>query len=344
MGEVHDVAVLIACRNGESNIGATVRAASRNGCRVFVVSDASSDDTADVASLAGAEVLVLESNVGKPRALFLGYEHFDLSARFQAVAILDDDVIIESDFVTRSIEKMDLNTAIVVGKNLTLWPKKHRWNVWLAKRSYSYWNYQLIIRRLQSFFGVMSCISGSNSVYRTELLDKVLPERPPYIVDDTFWVLEAQRKDYGRIVYAPKARAHLQDPTNFHDWYKQNLRWLWGTFQGIVGHDVGKKRTRFDVAYVFLIIQWSIYVCFLPFSLWFMFTTGSYYIFLGFYMVWVAAAALQLRQFRLILFAPAIIVVDLIYRVVFIHAVIKTLRQPTVENCVWDSPARFTTN
>lgn len=338
------VAVLIACRNGEQNIAKTVEAARKNGCDVYVVSDASSDNTAEVAAKAGAQVLALCKNVGKPAALNKAYERYELSERYQAVAILDDDVIIEEDFVTRSLEKMDTQTAIVVGKNLTLWPKKHRWNVWLAKRAYSYWSYQLIIRRLQSHFGVMNCISGSNSVYRVELLDKVLPEPPPYIVDDTFWVLETQRKQHGNIVYAPKARAHLQDPTKFKDWYKQNKRWLWGTFQGIHGHKVGRKLSRFDFAYVVLMLQWTLYIALTPLTVWLLVSSlNALLIALSVYMIWLSLAAIQLKQYRLVLFAPAIIVVDILYRIIFVHALFKTFRQPTVKTCVWDSPTRFAT-
>ncbi len=336
------VAVLIACRNGEQNIANTIRAAHANGCHVYVVSDASTDNTVQTAEAAGATVLALEVNVGKPAALYRAYEAFRLGKRYQAVAILDDDVIIEEDFVAHCLKKMDNSTAIVVGKNLTLWPHEHRWNVWLAKRAYSYWNYQLIIRRLQSYLGVMNCISGSNSIYRVEMLDEVLPQPPPYIVDDTFWVLETQRKKHGDIVYAPKARAHLQDPTNFRDWYKQNLRWLWGTFQGIAGHRVGRHRSRFDVAYILLILQWIVYIGLTPLTIWILVSSAqAATLFAGVFLLWVVAAAINLRKPRLVLFAPAILVVDIIYRFVFVHALVKAWRQPTVETCVWDSPARF---
>ncbi|MDQ3738402.1 MAG: glycosyltransferase family 2 protein [Actinomycetota bacterium] len=346
--DVEEVAVLIACRNGAGSIAASIHAARRNGCDVYVVSDASTDDTAQVAGEAGATVLALEANVGKPAALWDGYQRFRLSTRYKAVAILDDDVQIEDDFVRESLKHMDGDTAIVVGKNLTLWPSEHRWNIWLAKRAFSYWNYQLVIRRIQSCFGVMNCVSGSNSMYRTELLDELLPVPPPYIVDDTFWVLETQRRNLGTIVYAPKARAHLQDPTNFGDWYRQNLRWMWGTFQGIIGHRVGRTNSRFDVAYVLLMLHWLLYVAGTPLTLWIMAVTvtrspQSMLLFVGLYVVWVLGAAFFLRSPRLLILAPVLLVIDLVYRVVFVHALIKALRQPTVSTCVWASPARFAT-
>ncbi|WP_245722851.1 glycosyltransferase [Micromonospora matsumotoense] len=193
-----EVAVLIACRNGSATIGSTVRSARATGSPVYVVSDASTDNTAATAAAAGAQVLELESNVGKPAALHAPYTAFGLGTAYRAVAILDDDVLVEPDFVTAALAHLAGEVAIVVGHNVTWWPAEHRWNPWLAKRAYSYWNYQAVVRRIQSHFNVMNCISGSNSVYRTELLDVVLPQQPPYIVDDTYWVLETLAVSSGR--------------------------------------------------------------------------------------------------------------------------------------------------
>jgi cellulose synthase/poly-beta-1,6-N-acetylglucosamine synthase-like glycosyltransferase len=348
------VAILIACFRGAGTIGETVRAARRTGCDVFVVDDGSkqkdpADQTAFNARAAGATVLELPANGGKPKALYRAFHQLDLGARYDAVAILDDDVLIERHFIERSLEKMeDPSVAIAVGKNITWWPEEHRWNVWLAKRAFAYWNYQLTIRHIQSLFGVMNCISGSNSVYRSRLLEQVLVEKTPYIVDDTYWVLETQRRNLGKVVYAPRARAHLQDPTNFNDWYKQNLRWLWGTFQGIIGHRVGHQATKFDLAYVLLIAHWSLYILSTPLTIVVVIAIAInapifLTIFFAGYSFWVVAASIGLRQPRLLLFILPIMAVDIVYRFLFVHAFIKALRQPTVDNCVWESPARITT-
>ncbi|MFY1637321.1 glycosyltransferase family 2 protein [Solwaraspora sp. WMMB335] len=342
------VAILIACRNGAGTIAAAVSAARRTGAPVFVVSDASTDETAARAAGAGAAVLDLPHNVGKPAALHAGYTHFGLGAAYRAVAILDDDVLVAPDFVTAALAAMADDVAIAVGHNVTWWPSERRWNLWLAKRAYSYWNYQVFLRRVQSHFNVMNCISGSNSLYRVELLDRVLPQRPPYIVDDTYWVLETHRRRLGRVVYAPRAVALLQDPTTLRDWYRQNLRWLWGTFQGIIGHRVGRQVSTFDYAYVLLILHWTLYVLGAPLTIWLLATAGpglltGIGLLLAGQGVWVALAAWRLRHPQLLLMLPLITVADLIYRVVFVHALVKAIRQPTVDRCVWASPERIGT-
>ena len=104
----------------------------------------------------------------------------------------------------------------------------------------------------------------------------------------------------------------MQDPTSLRDWYKQNLRWLWGTFQGILGHRVGRQVNTFDYAYLLLILRWVL-------------------------------SAWRLHHRQLLLLLPLIMVADVTYRVIFVHAAVKAVRQPTVDRCVWSSPERIGT-
>ncbi len=342
------VAVVVASKDGEATIGDTVRSVAGQAT-VFVVSDGSSDRTALIAEREGAAVLALESNVGKPAAVYRVINEFALTARFEAIAILDDDTVVAPDFIEQSMKRMKDGVAIVVGKTMTNWTHETRWNLWVASRAYSYWRYQVTMRRAQSCFNLLNCISGSNSVYRSSLLDQVLVEKTPYIVDDTYWTLETHRRDLGRIVYAPDAVAHIQDPTTYRAWYKQNLRWLWGTLQGVRGHRCGLGRSWFDVAYLLQMADWVLYILGGPLMLaliaagiW----VNPWLIGIGAavgYFAWTIPAAIALRKWRLLALTPLFFVVDWLYRAVFIHAIVKTIRQPVVESCTWESPPRYAT-
>ena len=341
------IGVLVASKNGARSIADTVRSAAGQA-EVYVVSDGSTDDTVAVAAAAGATVLHLERNVGKPAALRTAIDHFGLTRRFAALAILDDDTVVEPDFVDQCRRRLEPGVAIVVGQTMTRWTDEHRWNVWLGSRAYAYWRYQATLRRGQSAFNVMTCISGSNSVYRAELLDQVLVEHTPYIVDDTYWTLETHRRKLGRILYVPEAKAHICDPTTLRDWYKQNLRWMWGSFQGIRGHGVGRHRSFFDFTFVLQILDWLLYVLVAPLLVlvallrgWVQPDTLATLSLIGYGVGGVVAAAV-LRKWRLAAMVPALFVVDWLYRVVFVHAFVKTVRQPRVASCRWDSPARYT--
>jgi biofilm PGA synthesis N-glycosyltransferase PgaC len=339
------VATLIATKDGESTIEATI-ASVRDQSDVYVVSDGSTDATAKVAAAAGAIVLELPANVGKPAALYRAIKVWRLTGGYDALAILDDDTIVAPDFIAQALAKMRTGVAIVVGRTITQWGRERRWNVLLGARAYAYGRYQATIRRAQSAFNVLNCISGSNSVYSSSLLDEVLVEQTPYIVDDTYWTLETHRRKLGRIVYAPSAHAYIQDPTTLRAWYRQNLRWIWGTFQGIRGHRCWRRRSWFDAAYALLMVDWALYIVGGPVMLglvgasilwnpvWALAGIGAGY------FAWTIPAALCMKKWRLVPMTPAFIVIDWIYRVVFVHAFVKAIRQPTVEACRWESPAR----
>jgi biofilm PGA synthesis N-glycosyltransferase PgaC len=340
------VAVLIASKDGASTIGDTVASAAGQA-DVFVVSDGSTDDTVAVAEAHGAKVLALQVNVGKPKAVYTALRELGLLAGYDAVAILDDDTLIAPDFIERCLAAMTPDVAIVCGHTDTRWTPEHRWNVWLASRAFGYWRHQLAVRRGQHAFNALNCISGSNSMYRTSVLEQVAVADVPYIVDDTYWALETHRRRLGRIAYEPRAVAWVQDPLNLRDWYRQNLRWLWGTFQGIHGHRVGRRATWFDFWYVLLILDWIVYVAGMPALGAGILLTGvaSPLALAGIYLaghgIWVGIAAVAMRRPRLVLLAPAILAIDWIYRINFVHAVIRTLRRPRVAECRWTSPQRY---
>ncbi len=346
-----DCAILIATKNGARTLVSTIDHAAANGVPVYVLSDGSDDDTVALARAAGAEVVEYATNRGKPATLHAGCGDLDLLDHYRFLTIIDDDTHLEPDFVERSLEYFDDETAIVVGRTCTLWPRSLRWNPLVAYRAFAYWFYQLSIRTPQSWVNALNCISGSNSTYRTDVLRQVLVETTPYIVDDTYWVLETHRLGLGRIRYGKRAWAWIQDPTTLRDFYKQNLRWLWGTNQGIVGHRIGagllrRETSVFEALYALLITHWVAYLLALPLLVALAVVQGPMVVvalvfgrWLVFYALLVVAS-IQLRHLHLVLFAPAMIALDLLFRVIWIHAVIKTIRQPTVSACKWDSPAR----
>jgi poly-beta-1,6-N-acetyl-D-glucosamine synthase len=134
-------------------------------------------------------------------------------------------------------------------------------------------------------------------------------------------------------------------------WYKQNLRWLWGTCQGIIGHKVGRRATRFDLAYIGMMVDWLLFTLVSPAILAFLVATNYDdparlgrigLLYATGYAVWSAVGAIALRKWRLFVLWPSLLVLDWISRVNLLHAAIKAFRQPTAE-CRWESPARYAT-
>ncbi|MFC5818364.1 glycosyltransferase family 2 protein [Nonomuraea harbinensis] len=100
------VSFLVAVRNEESGIEACVQsmvAGDAEGVQVIVVDDASNDGTPDVlrdlARRLPIEVLFLEEDVGKKRALVRGMER----ATGDVVAFTDSDCVLAADALSRCV-------------------------------------------------------------------------------------------------------------------------------------------------------------------------------------------------------------------------------------------------
>jgi cellulose synthase/poly-beta-1,6-N-acetylglucosamine synthase-like glycosyltransferase len=344
----HTTAVLIACKNGEGTIGNTVRSAVTQA-DVFVISDGSTDRTAEVARAAGAQVYARKTSGGKPAALRAGNHRFKLSQRYRYVAILDDDTTIEPKYVEKLVAKLeaDPQLAAASGRIDSLWDHTRRWNPMIAMRAFMYWSYQVTIKRGQNALKVVNVICGANTIFRAEVFAELIDKDVPYAIDDMFWLAEIVRRKLGRVSYVHGARSWTIDPHTFQDWYRQTVRWSWAQFQSIRGHRLGFKFSRFDLAYLALLIDWAPYMLepllFVPAAyllhewidpIWFLVW------YLGSSFAWIGVAAAALRKPRLLVLAPVLVVLDLVYRVAMLHACVKAIREPR-STAKWDSPERF---
>jgi poly-beta-1,6-N-acetyl-D-glucosamine synthase len=354
-------AVLIACKNGEATIGNAICSA-RDQADVFVVSDGSTDRTSQEAIASGARVLQRETSGGKPAALRAGNLAFSLAETYDYIAVLDDDTTLAADYVAKATRKMDLDATIAAssGRIDSLWDHKRRWNALIAMRAFMYWSYQITIKRGQNALRVVNVICGANTVFRADVFKRLINEDAPYAIDDMYWLAEIMRLRMGRVSYVHDARSWTIDPHRLPDWYRQTVRWSWGQFQSIRGHRLGSPIRRspgsrlgirfswFDVAYLALLLDWLPYMLeplLLPPLAIFLSTWINPLWFLAYYLgasfAWIVVASIALRKPRLIVLAPAIVLLDLFYRVAMLHALVKTILVPKLETCMWDSPVRF---
>ena len=80
------ITAILPAYNEQISIGSTVLSAKKHSDRVIVVDDGSTDNTADIAEIAGAEVLKHRENLGKGAALKTGFD-----------AVNDSDIIVTVD-------------------------------------------------------------------------------------------------------------------------------------------------------------------------------------------------------------------------------------------------------
>lgn len=353
------VAVLIACKNGEATIGNAVRSAVTQA-DVYVVSDGSTDATVREAQLAGARVLIRRTSGGKPAALRAGNAHFELTLRYEHIAVLDDDTVLAPDYMERVLAKLDGDEGVAAasGRIDSIWEHRRRWNPLIAMRAFMYWSYQATIKRGQNALRVVNVICGANTVFRARIFEALIAHDAPYAIDDMYWLAEIARKRMGRVAYVHDARSWTIDPHRLGDWYRQTLRWCWGQFQSIRGHrlavpirrggPLGLRFSWFDAAYLLLLVDWLAYALepalIVPVAYLFKGWIDPIWfpvLYLATSSAWIALAAAALRKPRLILLTPVLLALDLVYRVAMLHAVVKTAFRPRIETCAWDSPARF---
>ncbi|RVW07216.1 glycosyltransferase family 2 protein [Prescottella agglutinans] len=240
-----DVAVLVAAHNEELVIAETIASATSlvPAANVFVVSDGSSDRTADIVRAAGARVLELSPNRGKAGALAAGIEHFDLCERFQVVTMLDADTHLAPDYLTTGLAQMsEPGVVAVAGRATTISAPDQltrfgRLLVAYRERVYVAVQYLLKYGQAARWANAVTIVPGFASMYRTEALKQIDVSAPGLVIEDFNMTFEVHAKQLGRIAFHPRAAiAYTQDPDNFRDYVKQVRRWALGFWQTLRRH------------------------------------------------------------------------------------------------------------
>ena len=90
MSEKQDILVLIPAYNEGLVIGSLILNVQQYADKVIVINDGSSDNTEEIAKLAGVEVLTLKENSGKARAMMVGFERAK-ELHYLATVMIDGD-------------------------------------------------------------------------------------------------------------------------------------------------------------------------------------------------------------------------------------------------------------
>ncbi|MGK3647704.1 glycosyltransferase family 2 protein [Pseudarthrobacter enclensis] len=269
------VAILVAAHNEALVINETIRAASRLVPRrnIHVVSDMSTDNTAQLVRAAGVKVLELDPNRGKAGALAAGIAHFDLCRRFKVVMLLDADTRPTEDYLRTGLPLFSDPTVVAVAgraKSIMDPPSPTLMGRFLvAYRERLYIVVQLLLKYGQAARGanVVSIVPGFASMYRTSALEKIDVVAPGLVIEDFNMTFEIHARKLGRIAFHPSAAvAYTQDPDRLQDYMKQVRRWILGFWQTVRRHR--KQTGRFWLVlatYIFeLLMSCIFFVLLLP--------------------------------------------------------------------------------
>lgn len=253
------LALLLPGHNEELIIQTTIQtalAAGQNKADIYMVDDDSSDLTRKKAiEMLGKKQVLTVPRSGKAGAVYAAINHFKLVERYRWVHIADADSVFGKDYFRifrRAITGTDCVVALGFVQSL-------RGNWICHYRAFTYTFSQHIIRRFQSWFGLIAVFPGPITAFRTDIIPK-LDFLSGTIAEDFDITLQVHRNNLGKIKFIPEAVNFTQDPETIKNFIKQNLRWQRGFFQGVRKYRVGTKLQRIDVSVGYQMIETVVFV------------------------------------------------------------------------------------
>lgn len=243
--DVDSVAVLIAAHNEAGSIHTSIEAASALVplSNIHVVSDKSTDATAQICRDRGVKVLDLVVNRGKAGALAEALSHFRLCDSYEVVLILDADTRPTTTYLQTGLPLFaDPGVAAVAGRARSIigtTPGNFLGRFLVAYRDRLYLVVQVLLKYGQAAkrANVVNIVPGFASMYRTSVLRQVDVAGKGLVIEDFNMTFDVHARKLGRIAFHPSAAvAYTEDPDNLADYIKQVRRWNLGFWQTIRRH------------------------------------------------------------------------------------------------------------
>jgi cellulose synthase/poly-beta-1,6-N-acetylglucosamine synthase-like glycosyltransferase len=234
-------AIVVPAWNEGAVIGATIdRLVSLDyppgAVRVYVVDDASTDETPGVVKAKMAEYPGMVVHVrreqggqGKAHTLNAGLEQILAEDYAEAILIIDADVIFERD----ALRKMARHLADPEVGAVTAYIKEGSTPPnWMNRFiGFEYITAQAAARRSQNVMGAMACLAGGAQLHSRVSLESIGGRiDTSSLAEDTFTTFMTQRNGR-RAVFEGNAIVWAEEPADITGLWKQRLRWARGNVQ-----------------------------------------------------------------------------------------------------------------
>ncbi|MEZ0448801.1 glycosyltransferase [Cellulomonas sp. ICMP 17802] len=204
--------------------------------RVYVVDDASTDDTPDVVRAKAAQyddrIVHLrreQGGQGKAHTLNHGIRHALADDWMQALLIMDADVIYRPD----SLRRMTRHLADPKVGAVTAFIREGSGRPGSVARfiGYEYVTAQAAARRAQNVMGAMACLAGGAQLHSRENLLAVGGQvDTSTLAEDTYTTFLTQLNGR-RVVFEPASVVLAEEPDTITALWKQRVRWARGNVQ-----------------------------------------------------------------------------------------------------------------
>ena len=223
----YSVTVVIPAWNEEEFLGDTIDSikAQTYPCKIIVVDDCSTDETANIARLKNVHLISLKEKAGsKSRAINKAIPLVETDI----VIVVDADTILKKDAIENlmvAFEDDDVVIACGAVKSI------NRKNWWQGARSAEYSVGQHIFKSAQEHCGIVFVMSGCFSAIRTQFAkDHPFDERTMAEDMDITWEAICSKK---KVRYVQNAVCFVHDPFSWYTYKNQVERWFRGFFQNI---------------------------------------------------------------------------------------------------------------
>ncbi|HTT52399.1 MAG TPA: glycosyltransferase family 2 protein [Streptosporangiaceae bacterium] len=234
-------AILIPAWNEAAVIGTSVDRLMRldyprDALRIYVVDDASTDETPQVIQ---AKVAQYPGNVwhlrrdqggqGKAHTLNHGLAVILADDWMQAILIMDSDVIYERT----ALRRMTRHLADPRVGSVTAYIKEgsRPGNYMTRFIGYEYITAQAAARRSQEVLGVIACLAGGAQLHSRANIEAVGGRIDTgTLAEDTVTTFETQRAGQ-KVIFEPHATVWAEEPGRIGALWKQRLRWARGNIQ-----------------------------------------------------------------------------------------------------------------
>jgi poly-beta-1,6-N-acetyl-D-glucosamine synthase len=344
---VQNVCVIVPARNEAAVIETTLRSLLTAGIpqeQIYLVDDCSSDGTGAIGLRLGVNVLRNDPNLGKAHAIARVVDTFKLSERFELIALMDADTLVDKGYFAAMRKAFDDPEVVTACGR----PKSQPCNWITAYRANGYWSTHVIFRKAQSKVRVISVAPGCATVYRASIWPE-LDWSKDTLVEDVDVTLQIYAKKLGRIIYVPEAVVYTQDPQTMRDYTKQMLRWSTGNWQVYRKHKLYLLKRRIDWEFLLLFGEGlisSILYLVMMFGLFVAMLADihtSYVIFLvnsALVSAFALVAAIAERRIDIFLASPLFPLIRIYDSWVFVWSFWKVIIRRKAAT-VWFSPARY---
>ena len=247
------MALIIPAYNEELVLSHTVQTAidaGMNASDIYIVDDASTDKTSEIArQLVGIYNVLTVRRRGKGGAITEIARDLKLTSRYEWIHVADADGEFDENYFRELADNIDPNSVAATGYVSSL-PGSY-----VSKyRTFEYAIGMDIVRRFQSLVGTITIIPGPTSVFRSDVFDKV-NFKTGALCEDFDVTLQIHRNELGKIQFIPSAIVRTQDPGSLRDFVKQVTRWNRGVMQMLVAHKIGRKMSKVDAYLIYQVYQ-----------------------------------------------------------------------------------------